>query len=1504
MSYIEDIQPNGNLTVDVIIEAAKNNLPASHVNIPWFYPGLDHGKAVLTSEEQLNCYMASYGEMHKCKLEEAFKNFPFIDINDDLEIIDWGCGQGIASVFLINKLKERNLIDKLKKVTLIEPSSAALKRAKLHVENSLNSEVELVEQNVFLPTFLEIENDISDLFVEENICIHLFSNILDIPNIDLKKLTSIISKTGYKHYFVCVGPYGPGKERIEGFFRYFNVSPNEVFSDCHRPSYGRIENGKWFGCVTKGFKLTREDGRPFLIPLSFYPPKEFAACYQLDELGKIDSSKFPDKLKYFDALAPFDIGASVYEDFDPILAVLNNIITRGIPTKCSPFIEDKFAEAFSHITREEENGTIVYKVKDNKLIEDNYEILQKSPVGIAWIQKLIIEAILTGKLSLNDEKWNIVIVEDKIPCAALALEDLRILFNNLCKLSWDYKERKFPDLNLQIVNSISQDSLLHLNNKVVASKKKIKKENIYDLVLEINFENSIDPESVQFSEFKVKNDCYFKIGPSKRKAHRYILTSDRIKYDKITELDQSGFHKVIEAQAHILRFFLQLLFRKIDFRPGQLPILNRALQNKGVIGLLPTGGGKSLTYQLAAMLQPGITVIIDPLKSLMMDQYDGLKNNSIDACMYINSDLSREGKEERTQQMENSEVLFVFLSPERICSLEFRERLRNMNELGVYFSYGVIDEVHCVSEWGHDFRPSYLHLGRNLYKYVRAKGGVISLFGLTATASFDVLSDVERELSSLYSNEIDHEIIVRYENTNRLELQYKIEKVEMGLVPYRFDDHGVLNGLPKPVKFDSKWNVYEKKQWKVKEILKKIPSYIKELESEDSIQRILDGFNLRENLEIKEGNFLKIEIPDDYLNDKEIYEHAGIIFCPHVNNTGVSVSTNYERLSKDIKVGYFYGKKETLLEIDDNQSVENMNKFRKNEFPLMVATKAFGMGIDKPNVRFTINMNYSSSLESFVQEAGRGGRDRKMALAIILMTNYDLVRLKPFLVKPDNTGVIFEIRGKWFRREDLRTIARHYHLKIDKDDIEVCNPLIDFIRLNCRFDNIKKDTEESEDSKKNNYWRCKECSRFSSCQLRHIDRKYRYNWLYYPDLKPYLDLNNIKLNKEDFIYINPDYETVIYFFDNNFKGEIEEKANLDKLLYDEAIEYSVRNINSVDFIKSGVNTGILKLIENLSKNEELIFNLPYTELTYADLSKVIYRMMLLGVIDDFTQDYYKKVFRLTTVKKSKGFYYNNLYLYLRRYYSNERAENEVEKASVHKGGSEIIRCLYFITEFVYSTIVHKRKQAIDDMRLFGLKGLDPDKDWKVLNEELKDEIYYYFNSKFARMGYHSPSGEPFSLYDDIIGNGNNDRDDFNLVFKYMRVMDPDVLGNSGAPKDNINHLRGAIRLIKRSRPENNALKLLNVFCLVVLNGFNNTSMTIEISENFKDAYLGYLAIMSKKEVLNLFNLYFDEFNSKDRNIIDANSINQLKKMVLDIELVENDKWFSDFTDKYLERWKI
>ena len=159
---------------------------------------------------------------------------------------------------------------------------------------------------------------------------------------------------------------------------------------------------------------------------------------------------------------------------------------------------------------------------------------------------------------------------------------------------------------------------------------------------------------------------------------------------------EQGEERFFENSVRVdaLRIFMQDLFRKKDFRPGQVEIVNRSLQCKNVIGLLPTGSGKSVTYQLSALLQPGTAVVVDPLKSLMKDQYDGLVNgNGIDCVAYVNSSLNAQERAKTLLELREGRLIFAFIAPERFQIEEFREEMRRASETeGRSFSYCVIDE--------------------------------------------------------------------------------------------------------------------------------------------------------------------------------------------------------------------------------------------------------------------------------------------------------------------------------------------------------------------------------------------------------------------------------------------------------------------------------------------------------------------------------------------------------------------------------------------------------------------------------------------------------------------------------------------------------------------------------------------------------------------------------------------------------------------------------------------
>jgi len=1500
--YFRKIQQTQDLSFDKIRDYAWESiahLPKEQRDANW--NRLGRGVALLDTHELMCQYLHSFGKMHKAKLYDVFSKLPTEIFRNGYELIDWGCGQALGTINLFDYLKENKLPNNVKKVLLIEPAEKTLERGKFHTTSYLKNEEIVFSNKSFFEKITpeQIKSD-SGLPV-----IHIFSNILDVAQIDLKHLAHLLdSNVLSDNYVLCVGPLNPNNQRIDAFYNYFNSPLLYEYEDANF-------KGNWtYKC--KLYKLEPgSDGN--LIPIEFYPTVQFHAAYELDayrnarKRSEEPVKNFIRSLSQFVVSAPFDIGASVYDDVHPVLAVLNNIIVRGLPTRSSVFLEERFSKFFKTGERSIELGEISFpgqqKLDLHNLVAKIQLIISSgtitpgshstflqeilSPIAIARFQKLLIEALITGHLDLQKKEWNILVEEKDVPFAALAVEDFKLLFTNLIKLATEYEDLDLPEINLDIISNNSfYDSPLHLEANVWKQADKTHHTKMYDFVLDMAVleENTIDEKA--FSKFKSLNNCYFKVRSvlQLQENKRIVYTSNLIKYrNLVSKTSQGEYIEDEEARVH-LQYFLTLLFRKQGFRPGQLPILDRALINQPVIGLLPTGGGKSLTYQIAAILQPGITMIVDPLTSLMKDQYDGLISNGIDFCTFINSTVSSSEKRLRERKMEASQMLFVFLSPERLSILNFRERLRRMHDYNVYFSYGVIDEVHCVSEWGHDFRFSYLHLGRNLYNYVKAKEGVISLFGLTATASFDVLADVERELSGNGAFELDTDTIVRYENSNRLELQYKIEKVKVEFVVDNFyDQQGHIDrSLPRAVNVGDSRPVFSSKGKFLSSFVEKIPAYISELQQPENLMAIKTRFRERQNNEDNLNNDLSVVMPPNIFEARDDYREAGIVFCPHRKNTGISVHSNSEVLGKKFnKVGSFYGGD------DSGKSMENLENFRDNKLPIMVATKAFGMGIDKPNVRYTINMNYSSSLESFVQEAGRAGRDRKMALSVILLADYNLKKIKT--TYGDASFPISIIKNKWFKDNDLDKVLTHYDKIIPEEFIETANPTKDVVKLHCATDNRMFGFNECNAT----------CSSFTRCQLKKVKREDK-GWHSENELSGKLKEQGITLNKSNFQYLSADYSTVMYFFNESFKGDVIEKTFMHHLLSTDEVEIEKKiHSSETEFTTTREKfDGFLSSLIEAKDLEEVIVYVPYNDKNSIDISKAIYRMCCIGLIEDFTQDYRNNEYRIVARKRKKNGYFQRLENFLQRYYTAERAKLELKKAKKYevKGSGnaitdEIRRCLAYLTEFVYDKISEKRKRAIDDMRQFCIEGTDESTSWTHRNEELKDFIYYYFNSKYAKTDYITESGEPFSLTEDTEGGKKSDPQ---ILLKYLRVADDDIVG-VGTPIDNIKHLQGAVRLIKRSLTDSNpALVLLNSYTLFYLGVERSEKLEQEARENY---FEGMLEMGERMNFSLKFWKVFDEYNKRLLPLMD---FSYYENLINEFQLIIHGNKLKQITEQYLK----
>lgn len=514
---------------------------------------------------------------------------------------------------------------------------------------------------------------------------------------------------------------------------------------------------------------------------------------------------------------------------------------------------------------------------------------------VARIQFLILEALRAGALPWG-EPWAISLFEHDTDVGDLALEDLRDWFGRLRRLHGEadsppiMRETDAPALSID--TSVIQphaSSTARRGNAWASSR----------------------PAQCDGGQFS-------------RKFRLRLASKSRPVADLITG-------------------FLRDIFRKRSLRDGQFEIIARILMGKDAVGLLPTGAGKSLTYQLSGLLTGGLTIYVSPLRSLIQDQYERLSEIGVDVAAVLMGGTSIQ---DNCGGLDEPGTRFILLTPERFLIEGFRNDLANYRGMGGYISQVVIDECHCVSEWGHEFRPAYLSLSRIARDRTRRLDVSAPLVALTGTASSIVLSDVMRELGIH-----DPDAVVRAKKLDRPEIEMiclstkqtdKSSTMVKLIREFYVSSPGPREGLLIFCPFVGGGDGVMGAAAAISEVLP------------DDAYRIYTG---------KEPEWQK------YAAVKK-RRRAASLSSAEVKSCRPSWADGAEPWDQ---------KKERW----QREYISGT----KNSFRVMIATKAFGMGIDKPSIREVIHWTSPASPESYYQEVGRACRDGGNGRAIMLFSD-------------------------------------------------------------------------------------------------------------------------------------------------------------------------------------------------------------------------------------------------------------------------------------------------------------------------------------------------------------------------------------------------------------------------------------------------------------------------------------------------------------------------------------
>ncbi len=908
-----------------------------------------------------------------------------------------------------------------------------------------------------------------------------------------------------------------------------------------------------------------------------------------------------------------------------------------------------------------------------------------TPLAIARVQKTIVRFILSGHLNLNAKKWNIAVIERDVPAAFLAIDDLQQLFEKLFDL--EGKSRKLPEINLTIYYTPEFEeaelNILYQGEKYLLED--FDKEQQYDLLIDLS---TLLRYPYDFDKIENKAKNFAKIRSVQHiNSKREFFTADAIDYQIVSNNGINDNHKnEVKKFTAVLTYFAKNLFRKNKITNLQYRFFTANLSQKNSLSVIPPKEDKNFIYQLSALLQPGISIIVTPLMSALKYQFDTLISTGIDIASYYSPYTEKiADKREALNNIITASTTFNFITPDRLHLSDYRNTLRQAIENDVHFSYLVIDEAHCISEWSHDFRSFYATIFNNI-KIIFENKILPAIKAITETASYDVVVDIQNQF------QIDEE--------NSLKVDAFIPEIKIDLIDYNFEYQG----------------------------------------KEKSIEDV-------------------------------VFEAKAEKIIPQLGKRHICISSRPAELAQkieneDLKVAVFEGtigdRLQTISTLKSRKSYRQLRNYLNNKSDALIATFTIGIGtrLDAKTVTFS-DIPFSSEL--FYQT---------------------IVRFKN---KPEKINFVFSKQ---------KTYATLYEIDFDENSKMVEKQFSSEINVE-EFIGEKK-FEKLYFSTKKNSLIINELMTGVTYPIETIEqmltRRVRYSFDMWVNLETETAENPVKLyiydnNNELLGYIDfekdivvtqtyPSKEQIARQILNFVKFDIErivsDGREIFQILNDEisispsagineiwsslrknqkksiTIEFYNDSFSELEKIlkeKFDIKTSINKVIEIYDKSTDLetftsifkeelkleekqykqinldIQNLYWKFRNFFDTADAIYRLFVIGIIEDFIIDYQNQQFIIILKKISDTELINRTYDRISLFTSKKVALKAFEEIPRVKGGSIVEKVINYYEKFRYSFIYRKRRNSYKLLTSLVLQA-------KEKPENIIALINHYFSEKY------------------------------------------------------------------------------------------------------------------------------------------------------------------------------